>query len=174
LVQSELAKRPANARAVISTVLANPPVIPESEKAAYRQLQRSIPRDATVMVRLRTNYALDFRHNNVLIADFPGTVSPPPGLPFQKGPEPLAAYLLDQGVRYVAFSYSSQADFTRDRFGDRVADDYPHDWLREEAARAFDFQSNLTQLGQSRLRIYDDGDNFVLDLTAKRKEPGQP
>ena len=40
-------------------------------------------------------------------------------------------------------------------------------WLRNLVNKTFDFQDNLTELGNSRKRIYDDGKFFALDLNSK-------
>jgi hypothetical protein len=34
----------------------------------------------------------------------------------------------------------------------------------------FEFQDSLQKLGESRKRIYDDGENFVIDLSSKKNQ----
>jgi hypothetical protein len=90
-------------------------------------------------------------------------------MPSFQGAEALAAYLLGQGVRYVAYSYRSEAGFDLARWGHRL-DQATHPWTRAQARLAFDFQRSLDELGTTRERVFDDGDVFVLDLT--RASPG--
>jgi hypothetical protein len=129
----------------------------------YAKMQQAVPEGTVLLTRLEFPFVLDFRRNTVFIVDYPGSSSPPPGMPFFKGGERLAWYLCSQSVRYVAYSYRSEAAFTRDLFGHRLAPGTPT-WIRAQAKHTLDFQANLAELGQSRHRIYDDGDVFVLDL----------
>jgi hypothetical protein len=87
-------------------------------------------------------------------------------MPFSRGAEALADYLNSKSIRYVAYSYANEANFQRSQLGERLR--HPHPWIRAEAMHTFDFQNNLKQLGDSRKRIYDDGDIFVLDMLYRR------
>jgi len=127
------------------------------------KILEAVPEGATLLARLRYPFVLDFRHHTILIANYPGGSSPPPGMPFFQGGEPLARYLCDQSVRYVAYSYRTQANFSRRKFAYRL-DPSEFPWTRTQARHAFDFQDNLTELGETRRRIFDNGDVFVLDL----------
>jgi hypothetical protein len=129
----------------------------------YSKMQQAVPEGAILLTRLEFPFVLDFKRHTVFIADYPGGSSPPPGMPFFGGGERLAQYLCGHSVRYVAYSYRTEAAFTRDRFGHRL-EPGANPWLRAQAAHTLDFQANLADLGQSRRRIYDDGDVFVLDL----------
>jgi 4-amino-4-deoxy-L-arabinose transferase-like glycosyltransferase len=133
----------------------------------YARMQDAVPEGAFLLTRLEYPFVLDFRRHTIFIADYPGGSSPPPGMPFFQGGERLARYLCAQSVRYVAYSYRTEAAFTRDRFGDRLAPG-ANLWARAQAEHTLDFQANLAELGQNRHRIYDDGDVFVLDLDLSR------
>jgi hypothetical protein len=130
----------------------------------YFAMQQAIPGNATVLARLQYPFLLDFKRNRILIADYPGGSSPPPGMPFFLGGERLAVYLCHQGIRYLAYSYATEAGFYEGLFRERQQPG-TEPWARLQALHTHDFQQNLAELGQTRRRIYDDGDVFVLDLS---------
>ena len=137
-----------------------------SEVAAYRDIQLSIPPGQAVLVRLDKNFLLDFRRNPVYVNDLPGGASLPPGIPIFKGPEALADYLLDHGIRYLAYSYGDEASFSRAEFGNRLDPDV-NVWIRKGAQIAFDFQDNAVLLARTRKKLFDNGNMFVLDLATR-------
>jgi hypothetical protein len=141
-----------------------------AEVAAYRDMQLSVPPGQKMMVRLDKNFLLDFRRNTIYINDLPGGASLPPGIPAFKGPDALADYLLQHGIRYLAYSYGDDAAFSRREYADRLK---PHVniWLRRGAEIGFDFQDNCVLLGKSRKKLYDDGNMFVLDLATPTQSP---
>ena len=126
---------------------------------------RAVPEGATLLARLQFPFVLDFRRHTILVANYPGGSSPPPGMPFFKGGEALARYLCDQSVRYVAYSYQSEANFRRADHEHRL-DPETFAWTRTQALHTLDFQDSLVELGQTRRRIFDNGREFVLDLGA--------
>jgi len=120
-------------------------------------MQTPIPENALVLTRLDKPFLLDFKRNTIFIVDHPNGM--PPSIPRFKQAEPFAKYLLGRSIRYVAYSYRNEAGVPRKLFGgpDSVAAHgsyYTYD---------LEFQHMLEELGQSRQRIYDDGDNFVVD-----------
>lgn len=136
----------------------------------YSLMQHAIPKGETVLTRLRHPFVLDFVRNRIYIVDYPGGSSPPPGMPFFQGGEALADYLVGQSIRYIAYSYKSEANFSEEKFKYRL-ELKMRPWVLSQVQHTFDFQKNLVELGQTRKRIYDDGEAFVLDLqksTAKR------
>ena len=137
----------------------------------YGLVQQAIPAGATVLTRLEYPFLLDFSRNQVFVADYPGGSSPPPGMPFFRGDEPLAQYLCGQDIRYVAYSYFQEAGFSAEYFKDRLGP-ATEPMLRSQAQHTIDFQRNLAELGRTRKREYDDGDVFVLDLAESAS--GQP
>lgn len=138
------------------------------EKIAYEALQTSLPEGAVFLARLNKPFLLDFKRNTVYIVDGPGGSSLPPGMPFFEGSEALSAYLLSKNIRYVAYSYATESNFTREMF-DRNLKSTMNIWLRTAAKDTFDFQDNLKELGATRKKLFDDGQNFVLDLSLKAK-----
>jgi hypothetical protein len=127
------------------------------QKPRYLAAQSSIPAGATVLTRLTLPFLLDFRRNQIYVADIPGGASPPPGMPTDEGPEALASYLNKQNIRYVAFSHGNKTF-------DVPPPPDPSPWIRSEHEFTFEFEENVSALGVTRKRIYDDGDIFVIDL----------
>jgi len=132
----------------------------------YARLQQAIPAGEKVLARLDTPFLLDFRRNDVLIAGWPGSTSPPPGMPVFKDAEALADYLVSQSIQYVAYSYTPDADFSTAAFKTFLEQQDPkdHRWLITVLHLSVDFQENLEKLKKRRKVIYDDGEIFVLDL----------
>jgi hypothetical protein len=141
-----------------------------SEVAAYRDMQNAVPPGQKILVRLDKNFLLDFRRNIIYIDDLPGGASLPPGIPSFKGPDAIADYLLQHGIRYLAYSYGDEAAFSRHEYSDRLKPDV-NVWLRRGAQIAYDFQDNCVLLGKSRKKLYDDGHMFVLDLATPAQSP---
>ena len=139
------------------------PLVPAAEISRYRNIQQAVPKGAVLLARVSKPFLLDFTRHNVYVPDYPGGASPPPGMPFGKGPEVLAQYLLSNAVRYVAFSYGDSAGYTEEKQGWKLSKQ-AHPFSRTAARGTFDFQKDLAKLGQTRRRVYDDGKIFVLDL----------
>ena len=150
----------------IKTGIANAPLISDEVVFRHTRMQQSIPQGETVLARLAYPFLLDFKRNRIFIADWPGGASLPPGMPSFKGAEALANYLISKSIRYVAYSYANEANFSWKLYGKRI--NHGNNTIRTLARHAFDFQNNLKQLGKTRKRIYDDGYIFVLDLLNRR------
>jgi hypothetical protein len=142
------------------------PLISVREIDQHIRMQQSIPEGATVLTRLEKPFLLNFRRNQIFIADWPGGASLPPGMPAFKGSEALADYFVSKSIRYIAYSHASEAAFSKETFA-RRAKPNQHPWVKTAAQNAFDFQDNLQDLGRTRKHIYDDGEIFVLDLVAQ-------
>jgi hypothetical protein len=136
---------------------------------AIRALQESVPPGESLLARLEEPFLLDFSRNPVQVVDHPGMVSPTPGMPIFEGGEALAGYLLESRIRYVAFSYKSEANYSIRRFRERLK--HSHSVQRAVAAHVFAFNESLQDLGRTRKRIYDDGEMWVLDLAQRRESP---
>ncbi|NET58677.1 MAG: hypothetical protein F6K47_21735 [Symploca sp. SIO2E6] len=143
-------------------------LVSQPEVAQYTKMLEAIPSGETILTRLSKPFLMDFRRNRIFLADYPGEFSPPPGMPFFKGSEALADYLSSKSIRYVAYSYASEANFPFEDLQKRLSPE-TDTWTRTQAQHTFDFQDNLKQLGDTRKRIYDDGENFVLDLLSRKK-----
>jgi hypothetical protein len=128
----------------------------------HRQVQQAIPPGATVMARLERPFLLDFRRNPILIDDWPGFASLPPGVPFFKGSEALSSFLTAHSIRYVAYDYATEAGLRNELHG------VTHDkdsFVGISVALILDLQGNLRELCDTRKRIYDDGSTAVVDLS---------
>jgi hypothetical protein len=150
----------------IKTGIANAPLISDEVVSRHTRMQQSIPQGETVLARLAYPFLLDFKRNRIFIANWPGGASLPPGMPSFKGAEVLANYLISKSIRYVAYSYANEANFSWKLYGKRI--NHGNNQIRTTARHAFDFQNNLKQLGETRKRIYDDGHIFVLDLLSHK------
>ncbi|MBN1796196.1 MAG: hypothetical protein JW804_05940 [Sedimentisphaerales bacterium] len=147
----------------------DPRCIPSDElRARYLRMQQSIPAGETVLTRLSYPFLLDFKRNTIFISDYSGGASPPPGMPFFKGAEPLSEYLISKSVRYVAYSYADEANFPKRFYLERLK--HPSPWVAAQAKCTFDFQDNLRRLEKSKKKIYNDGRIFVLDLLGHREQ----
>lgn len=141
-------------------------VVTAVERVGYQKMQESVPKDSMVLARLEKPFLLDFTRNTIYIIDMPGAASLPPGMPFFKGSEALAGYLLSQNIRYVAYAYSTDCLFTREVYANTLKPT-TNVWQRIATKDTFDFNDNLKELGATRKKLFDDGHNFVLDLTVK-------
>jgi hypothetical protein len=153
-----------NFRSNINFGLKGSPLISDDITNRYIKMQQSIPPGETIITRLSYPFLLDFKRNKIFIVDQPGGSSPPPGMPFFKGPGALADYLISKSIRYIAYSYADEANFPKARFGHWINPNYWNTWNKTQARHTFDFQENLEQLGKTRKRIFDDGKVFVIDL----------
>ena len=75
-----------------------------------------------------------------------------------------------------AYAYKSEARFSRRQFWFRLWPGTPP-LARREAELTFDFQDNVAALGNTRHRLYDDGDRFLIDLvdrTSSAMAPASP
>ena len=88
--------------------LNNISLISKQEILDYRTIQKSIPEGETILARVDKPFLLDFKRNTIFIADWPGEVSPPPGIPSFQGSETLADYLLSHQIRYLVYSYGNE------------------------------------------------------------------
>jgi hypothetical protein len=131
-------------------------LVSEREMAEYQRLQGSIPPGDVLLARLEKPFLLDFKRNPVLVLDW-ASASPPPGLPFSRGSEPLARYLGSQSIRYVAYSYGGEAERRK------LPPNFPS--MEIYLRYSYDFEDNVERLGETRKHIYDDGRSFVLDLS---------
>jgi len=83
--------------------------VADAERRRYAALQAAIPRGARVAIMLDDPAFLDFGRHDVANLDTPGYASPSPGLPAFAGAEAVRAYLLGQGIRFVAFVRSERS-----------------------------------------------------------------
>jgi hypothetical protein len=131
------------------------------------KIQNSISDGSRVLLRTSFNFAFDFKRNNYQIADFPGAVSPPPGLPNFGTSEEMHSYLLSQEIDYVVFQYLNL--FEKENNSGRIAEG-ANAWLKAEALNAFAFHDRMMEVSKIAEVVYDDGETFVLKMN-KEKSP---
>jgi hypothetical protein len=138
------------------------PLVSTDEAARYTKLQQSVPPGEVLLTRMGKPFLLNFKRNDILLVDM-AEASPPPGMPFFRGSAALAQYLRSQSIRYVAYSYAGAGFVHPD------ASVYSHSpaWIQNSIVHQNDFQDNLEELAKTRTHLYDDGNNFVLDLDAQ-------
>jgi hypothetical protein len=145
--------------------LTNPSLVSAKQKLQCCILQQSIPQGETVLTRLDAPFILDFKRNQLFLADWPGKASLAPGMPASKDPQALANYLVSKSIRYIAYSsWSLNHPPNVDTSGSGLPS-----WYRLQSQLSHDFRDNVQQLAKTRKKLYEDGENFVLDLGAQRK-----
>ena len=92
-------------------------------------------------------------------------MSLPPGMPAFKDPEALVSCLVLKSIRYIAYS-SCSLNHPPD-----VDTSEPglSSWFRLQSQLSHGFRDNVQQLAKTRKKLYEDGENFVLDLGDQRK-----
>ena len=85
-------------------------------------------------------------------------------MPASKDPQALANYLVSKSIRYIAYSSWSLNHPPVDTSEPGLSS-----WFRLQSQHSHDFRDNVQQLAKTRKNLYEDGENFVLDLGAQRK-----
>ncbi|MDB4933467.1 MAG: hypothetical protein JWP87_439, partial [Labilithrix sp.] len=136
--------------------------------AAYHRVQNAIPSGARMLVMLDEPYFLNYSRNEIWNLDMPGTASPQPGIPCFQGPEPVAQYLHEQGIRHVAFVLPDRSTYLyrRDIWFDHLYD--PDEIWRTYAPYMVDVMDNLVALAETRVHLHDEAGMVVLDLEARK------
>ena len=135
----------------------------DADAAHLRELQQAIPPGERLLVYLTTPALLDFSRNPIYIIDWPGEVSPHPGLPIDAGPDAIAAYLLSHHIQYVAYSYAAHANFHPQAYAYLLEPSAGRAYNRF-AFNAFAFQRALAELARTRKTVYRDTNDIVIDL----------
>lgn len=135
-----------------------------NQTTQYAALQTTAPAGARVAVMLDDAEYLDFRRNRIVHLDTPGYASPAPGLPMFAGPEPLRAYFLGQGIRYVAFvrSERSRAFYRRPFWIWRIHNDA--EIFQLMSAYTLDMIESLAALATTSKVLHDVDGLVMLDL----------
>lgn len=137
------------------------PLNSKRDVSRYINMQRVIPGGDVVLARVTRPSLFDFKRNKIFIMDFPGGSSLPPGMPFFKGSEAMADYLLSKSIRYVVYSYGydkkRQEKYLRQR-NSSIA------WTKTHRNHMLAFYHHMLALSQKRKKLYDDGYNMVLAL----------
>lgn len=90
---------------------------PSRKPALYRELQQSIPANASAAILLDEPFHLDFKRNNLYLLDTPGWSGLRPGYPSFEGPERVRNYFIQHNIRYLIFvHYDYSSYFYRRQF----------------------------------------------------------
>ncbi|HEX4406286.1 MAG TPA: hypothetical protein VH560_15720, partial [Polyangia bacterium] len=114
---------------------------------------------------------LNFRRNPISDYDHPGVMGPGTKPPAFKGPEAWAAYMLSQGIRYVAVQIGpSSAEYKRSAWTARAAIVIDHTgrngFYKIQARFELDAFDTLEALIKTRKSLFSEGDFHVLDLAS--------
>ncbi len=152
------------------------PAVGDATRARYQALEAAIPVPGAnsgptgTLETLTDPYLLDFSRRAIYLADVPGAASSPPGWPARQNGDALAKFLLAHGVRYLAYSYADGASETDHAAIEQTANPHNSQWIRAEAEIVLAAHHQYEDLGRTRRHLYDDGQNFLLDL-ADRTSP---
>jgi hypothetical protein len=133
----------------------------------YGALQAAVPAGKTIAVAVDEPFYLDYARNPIMNLDTPGFASPKPGMPFFQGPEPIAAYLLGQDIRYLGFVRGafSRYQFRREFWLRRIYLDT--EFWRIQGAYAVDCLDNFEALAASRKVLYERDGIVMIDLAER-------
>jgi hypothetical protein len=136
---------------------------------AYRHLQNGVPEGAPLLVMLDEPHHLDYSRNAILNLDLPGIASPAPGLPSFQGPEALATYLRERGIRYLAFVRPERSPFAyrRSAWAPRIFD--AQEIWRVYVPYMLDTMDNVAGLAESRVRLLEEDGMVLLDLEGESR-----
>jgi hypothetical protein len=134
------------------------------EQARYARMQASIPKGARVAVMLDDPAYLDFARNEIFNLDTPGYASPGSQLPLFVGAEPVRAYFLDQGIRYLAFVRGDHSEymFRRGFWLWRIFHDV--ELFQVMSAYIINTLDTFEELAKTTKMVYDRDGLVVLDL----------
>jgi hypothetical protein len=152
----------------IAATLTRPGPSPMAATAGdVARMQAAVPAGARMLVMIERPYLLDFARNPIDHWDQVGAASPERGLPLRAGSDAVAAYLVRQGIRYMAFTRPDRS--TIDLYSRAT-------WRRLLVGRmrvwritapiylaAFDVVDGLAR---TKRLLYDDGHLVVVDLAS--------
>jgi hypothetical protein len=147
---------------------ADPPPLATSAPQV-RNMQAAIPGGARTLVMIERPYLLDFSRNPIALLDLPGAASPRRALPLSSGPEAMAAYLVAEGYRYLAFTVPDAAenDLYKRQHWKKALLGRQKIWRDAAPVYLATFDA-LDHFGRTRASLYDDGHLRVVDLATTR------
>jgi hypothetical protein len=134
-----------------------------AEQLQASRIQAALPPGEPLYASLMVTFPMDFRRNQIYVADFPGMASLPPGMPTQGAPQALRSYLLTNHIRYVAYSAKFRNLLLTDS-GDWILSPSKA-WPRMQLMNSTDVDHELEALAPTSRTVFDDGDVKVLDLS---------
>jgi hypothetical protein len=132
----------------------------------YRRLDSALPRAASVYAIVPLPSLLDYKQHRVFPPDLIGCASPPPGMPFFRGPAEVKEYLLSLGIEYIAYNDfdhpSVETGYWRWWWRDRAA--FQNPVLKPMTPYVLDLMDNVDRLAASEGVIFHDGDLSLIRL----------
>jgi len=134
-------------------------------KKAYAELQGFVPVGDKILTMVDASYWFDYNRNPIVSINAVGGSSPPPGIPFEKGPDALAAYFRGLGIRYIiAVDFNNAVLlYTRKLWNESTRPE----WFYTEIwkPRFNDFMDNIDALaGQNGRLVATAGNARLIDL----------
>lgn len=157
-----------------------------ARSARVRRAQQSVPPGATLLEDVQAAYGFDWRRNPVLIADYPGMASLPPGLPLDGSADDVRSYLLSYGVHYFVLDRellrNTGHEYAEFRDRPRIEMDWRdlfrlsnrktvHGYARMENTVSNRTQDLLLALAGPRNTIFNDGRLEVVCLDTPKGTP---
>ena len=152
---------------------APPGIVDDGNDATFKAMQATVPPKAPLVVMVDAPFRFDFARNPVMNFDIPGAVSPGASVPVLDGPEPLAGYFLEHGVRYVAFvpDTSDVHLYSRKVWEENSRPSAALIWRLQSKFYLAAFR-DFTELTRTRKHLYDQHGYIVLDLATASSSPG--
>jgi hypothetical protein len=141
------------------------------EARRHAAMQAVVPVGAPLLVMLDDPGFLDFARNRIANLDVPGFASPGTQWPHFVGPEPVRAYLLANGYRYVAYvrSEASRYAFRRGFWLWRVFNDI--EFFQAMSAYTIDVIDTFEYFATTSHILYDASGLVVLDIERSYEKP---
>jgi hypothetical protein len=132
----------------------------------YTSMQAVVPPGERLAVLVDEPAYLDFARNRIANLDTPGFASPAPQWPSFEGADAVRAYLLETGVRYLAFVRGdrSRSYYRRELWLKRLFND--NEFFERMSAYLVDAIDTMGALATSSQVLYDQDGLVVLDLEA--------
>jgi len=142
-----------------------------AEQRRYTAMQRAIPAGARVAVLLDDPVFLDFARNDIANLDTPGYASSGVQMPSFTGAEPMRAYLLSEGLRYLAYVRQDRSRYfyRRGYWLWRIFHDT--ELFQVMSAYMLDTIDTFEELRKTSTVVYDADGLVVLDLDKPHGPP---
>jgi hypothetical protein len=137
-------------------------------RAHYEEAQGLLPADARLVSATDKPFFFRFDRQVIHTLDYPGQVSPEPGMPFFQGPEALAGYLTGLGYTHLAFTPPEASVCLYSREGWEGSRDGGTPLKQNWAPYFLDFMDNVERLETSRKVLYTRHDLVLIDLRERR------
>jgi hypothetical protein len=146
------------------------PTFPVERVAEYQRLESALPTGVSVYTLLPLPSLLNYRTHHIFNADWIGIASLPPGMPFFRGPEALKAYLLSEGIEYIAYNNfdhpTVETGYWRTFWKERVIGGKKD--FGTLVPYVLDLMNNVDQLAATEGTTYQAGDLAVIHLVSRR------